>query len=144
MKFKSQKAESVHLAEMPEVDGSIDLVSTKPKWQKLMELRDDVLRVLEGLRKDKKIASNLEASVTIYCEDEQLTGILNEFGLEQFAALCIVSEVKLIKGAGETTVAAEKSGYEKCQRCWNYRPSVGADSEHPDLCERCVKVVRGL
>jgi len=145
--------ESVHLAEMPKVDESIDWQGQEPRWQKLMELRDEVLRVLEGLRKEKKIASNQQACVNIYCEDEELAGILNEFGLEQFAALCIVSEVQLPvvarpgrdsqKAAGETTVAAQKSSHQKCQRCWNYWPSVGSDSEHPDLCERCIKVVRG-
>jgi len=142
MKFKSQETESVHLAEMPKVDDSIDFRSAESKWEKIMGLRDDVLRVLEGLRQEKKIASNQEASVTIYCEDGELAAILDEFGLEQFAALCIVSEVKLQKAAAETTVAAEKSSYQKCQRCWNYWPSVGADDEHPDLCKRCISVVR--
>jgi isoleucyl-tRNA synthetase len=108
-----------------------------------MELRDEVLRVLEVLRKEKKIASNQEACVNIYCADEELAGLVEEFGPEQFAALCIVSEVKLQKAAGQTSVVAEKSSYNKCQRCWNYWPSVGADSEHPDLCKRCVEVVRG-
>jgi len=140
----TQYEKSVHLAEMPKVDESIDWQGQQSRWQRIMELRDEVLRVLEDLRQAKKIASNLEASVTIYCEDEQLIGILNEFGLEQFAALCIVSEVKLQKGTGETTVAAQKSSCHKCRRCWNYWPSVGSDSEYPDLCERCISVVRGL
>ena len=143
MKFKSQAVESVHLAEVPKVDDSIEWKSQEPRWQKLMGLRDEVLRVLEGLRQEKKIASNQQASVTIYC-NEQDAGILNEFGLEQFAALCIVSEVKLQKGSPETTISAEKSSHQKCQRCWNYWPSVGADTKHPDLCERCVEVVRSL
>jgi isoleucyl-tRNA synthetase len=143
MKFKSQAVESVHLAEMPKVDESIDRRGDEGKWQKLMGLRDEVLRVLEGLRQEKKIASNQEASVTVYSEDEELVGIVNEFGLEQFAALCIVSEVKVQKGTGETTVAAEKSSYRKCERCWNLWPSVGADVKHPDLCERCTKTVNG-
>jgi len=132
--------ESVHLALMPKVDDSIDYRGAEPRWQKLMGLRDEVLRVLEGLRQEKKIASNQQACVTICCDDED-AGVLNEFRLEQFAALCIVSEVKLEKASGETTVAAQKSSYNKCQRCWNYWPSVGADSKHPDLCKRCVEVV---
>jgi len=77
--------------------------------------------------------------VTICCDD-QTAGFLNEFGLEQFAALCIVSEVKLQKAVEETTVGAEKSSCAKCQRCWNYWPSVGTNGEHPDLCKRCVEV----
>jgi len=137
---RQETVESVHFAEMPKVDKSIDYKKEEPKWDKLMGLRDEVLRVLENLRREKKIASNQQACVTIYCEDEELTKILNELGLEQFAALCIVSEVKLIKGTGQTTVTAKKSSYQKCQRCWNYWPSVGSDSKHPDLCERCVGV----
>ena len=135
--------ESVHLARMPRVDDSIDTQSAESKWQKIMGLRDEVLRVLEDLRQQKKITSSQEAYVTICCGDEEVAESLNEFGLEQFAALCIVSEVKLQKAAGETTVAAKKSSYQKCQRCWNYWPSVGADSEYPDLCKRCILVIRG-
>jgi isoleucyl-tRNA synthetase len=141
MKFKSLDIDSVHLVEMPRVDESIDFKSAEPRWQKLMGLRDVVLRVLEGLRQEKKIASNQEASVTINCDDGDAE-ILNELGLEQFAALCIVSEVKLQKDTGETIVIAQKSSFKKCQRCWNYWPSVGTDREHPDLCERCISVVR--
>ena len=143
MEFKSQDVESVHLAYMPKVDESIDFEGDEPRWQKLMGLRDEVLRVLEGLRQEKKIASNQQACVTVCCDDEN-AAFLNEFGLDQFAALCIVSEVKIVKATGETTIAAEKSSYEKCQRCWNYWPSVGSDSEQHDLCERCVSVVRSF
>jgi len=139
MKFKSEDAESVHLAQMPQVDDAIDYKSAEPKWQRLMGLRDEVLRVLEGLRQAKTIASNQQAAVTINCEDED-ADLLNEFGLDQFAALCIASEVKLQRTVGETTVGAQKSACEKCQRCWNYWPSVGTDAEHPDLCQRCTEV----
>jgi len=148
--FRSQKSEvreqksveSVHLAEMPKVDESIDFRGQESRWRKLMGLRDDVLRELEDLRQEQEIGSGQEASVTVYCQDEETAEVLNEFGLEQFAALCIVSEVKLQSGAGEAKVVAEKSSHQKCQRCWNYRPSVGADSEYRDLCERCVEVIK--
>jgi isoleucyl-tRNA synthetase len=138
----TQYEDSVHLALMPKVDNTIDYQSDEPRWQKAMALRDEALRVLEGLRQDKKIASNQEASVTFNCDQED-TDFLSAFGLEPFAALCIVSEVKLQKTSGETSVSAEKSSYAKCQRCWNYWPSVGANDEHPDLCKRCVEVISG-
>ncbi|MCK4914135.1 MAG: isoleucine--tRNA ligase [Planctomycetes bacterium] len=144
MKYKSQEAESVHLTEMPKVNESIDWKNQLPKWEKIMTIRDEVLRVLEELRQDKKIASNQQASVTICCEDEDTISALNEFGLEQFAALCIASEVKLQKEKGELKIAAQKSEHQKCERCWNYWPSVGTDSAYPDLCQRCAKVVSKL
>ena len=144
MKSKSQDTESIHLATIPNVDESIDWHRQQPKWNNLMALRDDVLRVLEALRQQKKITSNQQACVTVYCNDEELAKILTDFGLEQFAALCIVSEVKLQKDTSETRVVAEKSSYRKCQRCWNYWPTVGTDSEHPDLCKRCIEVVGNI
>ena len=62
-----------------------------PNGSSSWRLRDEVLRVLEGLRKDKIIASNQEASITMRCTPEDAAA-LKEFGLAQFAALCIVSE----------------------------------------------------
>jgi isoleucyl-tRNA synthetase len=126
---------------MPKADESIDWRSQESKWNKIMELRDKVLTALEGLRQEHKTGSNQAASVTVRSKDEELTAVLNGFGLEQFAALCITSEVKLEKSDSETTVTAEKSSHQKCQRCWNYWPSVGANKEHPDLCKRCVEVI---
>ena len=144
MRFRSQDVESVHLALMPKVDESIDRQCDEAKWQRLMAARDEVLRVLEGLRRNQEIGSNQEASVVISTDDGELAKLLNEFGLEQFAALCIVSEARLEKGDSPLKVVAEKSRHQKCQRCWNYWPSVGSDSEYADLCSRCIDVVRGI
>jgi len=142
MKVKPEDCDSVHLAHMPEVNEAVDYAGEELRWSYLMALRDQVLRVLEGLRKDKVIASNQEASVTMRCTAEDATA-LKEFGLTQFAALCIVSEVKLEEDAEDTTITAGRSPHTKCQRCWNYWPSVGKDAEHPDICERCASVIRG-
>ena len=34
-----------------------------------------------------------------------------------------------------------KAEGEKCERCWNYRASVGNAPEHPTLCDRCIEAV---
>ncbi|MEN6424204.1 MAG: isoleucine--tRNA ligase, partial [Phycisphaerales bacterium] len=70
MTVKPEDVASVHLAHMPKVDPAIDYANEEAKWAQLMGLRDEVLKVLEGLRKDKIIASNQEASVTIQCDPE--------------------------------------------------------------------------
>ena len=133
MTHKPEDCASVHVAHLPKVDPAIDYADQAPKWAHLMSLRDEALRVLEGLRRDKVIASNQEASITMHCTPED-AAVLKEFGLDRFAALCIVSEVKLEEVAEQTTVTAQKSPYPKCQRCWNYWPSVGTDAEYPDIC----------
>ncbi len=144
MPYKSQDTDSVHLALMPKPEESVDWQSDQPKWEKLMSLRDEVLRVLEALRQDKTIASNQEAAVTIHCAEPALADLVEQFGLDNFAALCIVSEARLERIDGETKVTARKSENDKCQRCWNYWPSVGADPDHPDICARCSETMRSV
>jgi isoleucyl-tRNA synthetase len=140
MKYKSQDVESVHLADMPKSDNSILADVNSVKWDELMKWRTLVLGELEELRKNQLIGSNQEASVTINIDDEKTILLLEKFGLEQFASLCIVSEVKLQKTQGKI-IEAQKSSHQKCQRCWNYSPSVGSNQKYPDLCKRCVEVV---
>ena len=40
-------------------------------------------------------------------------------------------------------VAAWASEHVKCPRCWHHREDVGADTQHPELCGRCVENVAG-
>jgi isoleucyl-tRNA synthetase len=143
IQHKSQNVETVHLAMLPKVDPAIGWQAGEAKWQKLMSLRDAVLLALEPLRRDKLIGSNQESSVTIRCDSETAAAI-EQFGLKSFAALCIVSEVKLEKAEGPTQMIAQKSAHQKCQRCWNYWPSVGSDPQHPDVCERCAAALKQL
>ncbi|MFI4912791.1 MAG: isoleucine--tRNA ligase [Sedimentisphaeraceae bacterium JB056] len=141
-KNKSEDVESVHLAAMPKVDESLTSADEQAKWDKLMSLRDEVLRVLEGLRQEQEIGSNQEAEVTIAAGDQQLAGYINELGSEQLAALFIVSEVIIADGEGETKVTARKSTNKKCERCWNYLKSVGTIEGSEELCSRCYEVVK--
>ncbi|MGH7847052.1 MAG: isoleucine--tRNA ligase [Candidatus Binatia bacterium] len=39
------------------------------------------------------------------------------------------------------TIVVRKAAGAKCQRCWNYRTSVGKDSTHPMVCDRCASVL---
>ncbi|HBG27032.1 MAG: isoleucine--tRNA ligase [Planctomycetes bacterium GWF2_41_51] len=144
MPAKSETAESVHLLKMPELNKSIEWQKEQPKWEKLMHLRDEVLKELENLRKNEVIASNQESSVTISTDDAELINIIEQFGTKNFAALCIVSEIKLNNQKSEKLVTAQKSSHQKCARCWNYWPSVGKNSDNPELCERCSSVIKSL
>lgn len=141
VKFKSEPLDSVHLATMPEPDGSIPWEANELKWQKIMVLRDEVLRVLEPMRKNQVIGSNQEAWVRITVDDEELFGLLEQLGTQTFASLCIVSGVTVEKGPA-LKVTADRSPYPKCQRCWNYWPSVGQNADCPDLCSRCIQVIQ--
>ena len=40
-------------------------------------------------------------------------------------------------------IAVSASPYEKCGRCWHRRADVGLDSNHPELCQRCIDNISG-
>jgi isoleucyl-tRNA synthetase len=136
---KSQDVPSVHLAATPRPMG---IPVNTAMWDKVMALRDEVLKSLEDLRKNETIGSNQEASVHVTTNDDELLAYMQTLGAENFAALCIISEFKIEKGA-ETKIVAQKSPHQKCQRCWNYRSSVGQVTEYADLCSRCAAVIKG-
>ncbi|MHC5160458.1 MAG: isoleucine--tRNA ligase [Planctomycetota bacterium] len=143
IEYKSEGADTVHLASMLVPDPAIDAAGNAPKWEKVMSLRDEVLKVLEDLRTEQVIKSNQEASVTIETDDDELLAAVNEMDTGIFASLCIVSEVDITKGS-VLKVSAQKCSHAKCERCWYFYPSVGQNSDHPDLCDRCSEVVASL
>jgi isoleucyl-tRNA synthetase len=96
---------------------------------------------LEEARRDKKIGKSLEAYVEVSDKDSPLfLGV----DLEE---LFIVSKVVIKPTEGEETITvtrAEDHGMKKCVRCWKYWDHVGSHAEHPELCDRCTKVVLDL
>jgi isoleucyl-tRNA synthetase len=133
------KPVSVHLAEFPASDPRWDDPVRDARWEELLALREQVLAALEGLRKEKRIGSAQEARVRIATNRPERW--VNE--RELLATLCIVSEVEIATDPAATVerITAEPAPYTKCQRCWNYRPSVGQNPAHPTLCERCADAV---
>ncbi len=138
MKHKSQDVESVHFALIPETnpDDRSRALSNEDGWKAMMDLRTHALGKLEDLRKDQIIGSNQEASVKIVTDNEDWLSI----DTDMFASLCIVSEVRIEKG-DSFEISADKCKHNKCDRCWNYWPSVGTIESHPDLCQRCADVI---
>ena len=61
----------------------------------------------------------------------------------KLADLLIVSQVRVEVGA-EQDVTVRPAAGSKCLRCWKVLPSVGSDSQHPELCPRCAAVVKNF
>lgn len=135
------REESVHLASFlkPKEEWKSDkLLET---WDMLRSVREEVLKVLEIARKEKMIGNSLEAEVTLYAPLE-LYRLLKAYE-GQLNYLFIVSGVILYsedRGKPVEVTVAKAQG-QKCERCWNYDSSVGANSEHATICKRCVGAV---
>lgn len=121
-------------------------------WATLLAVRGEVNKVLEQARADKLIGGSLEAAVNLYADDA-LAAQLNHLGNElRFVLLTSQADVKPLSAAPESAVNSELDGLRigfgkaegsKCPRCWHYATDIGQDSEHPELCGRCVTNVAG-
>ena len=146
-------AQSVHLADWPQVNETLIDDELAERWQRLLAVRDEVNRGLEEARNDKRIRSSLEARVHVWTEEESLRRLL-EGQADLLPALFIVSEAAVAPERDDgfaqgvelpaVWVKVERSPHPKCERCWNLRPTVGERADHPNLCARCVKVVENL
>ncbi len=130
---------SVQLASWPE-GGEAD-AALGEAWSLLLDWRNEVTRALEEKRTAKEIGSSLEARVALGVPEAERHVLMRQ--LEFLPTLFIVSEVELKPEPTETReISVEKATGGKCARCWNYRTSVGEDEEHPEICDRCLPVVK--
>ena len=116
------------------------------EWATLRSVRDQVLKALETARHNKLIGTGLEAQVAIVASDP-LYSLLERYA-GQLRYLFIVSQVALAQGSGNGTgsvkVEVKKAEGAKCERCWNYSPHVGEDTNYSTVCERCSAVLKEL
>jgi isoleucyl-tRNA synthetase len=146
-------AESVFLAtwhELPEAaTHGID-------WPALSGLRRDVLRELEKLRDAGQIGAPLDAEADIFCvpaEYPRFNALENEL---RFFLITSAARVHRVSAPPDGAVPATDAAREgvwiavspslaaKCVRCWQRLPEVGRDSDHPELCARCILNVAGV
>jgi isoleucyl-tRNA synthetase len=139
------RLESIHTAYFPEpadLAGGIPDEARKraANWDRLMEVRDSVLKSLETARNEKLIGAPLEARVHISSNGD-LFPLLEQYAPE-LPGLFIVSQVALEGGTGEgLAVRVERAAGEKCDRCWKYTMDRGSDARFPTICGPCAEAV---
>ncbi|MEA2206007.1 MAG: isoleucyl-tRNA synthetase [Blastocatellia bacterium] len=139
------RAASVHLAQLPDAAG-LRNDELSQRWERLFEIRDQVLGFLEEARVAKTIGSSLEAAVEISAPAETFD-LLQGFG-DDLRYLFIVSQVSLVRsnstGSGELSVKVDRAAGQKCERCWNYSTRVGESERYSTVCERCLEALEEI
>ena len=145
---------SVFFATFPAVDDIVADAAFDERWSRLLSLRSAITRVLETARRDKLIGLSLDAEVVLQVNTDWQAFLVDSLPLVQ--ELCIVSNLRLQAAGDEDLVFTGTEGLDgvaiavrpapggKCERCWTFATSVGADADHPTLCARCARVVRQL
>ena len=142
---------SVHLEEFPEpyqLPADNQLLAD---WDRLLAVREEVLKALEIVRASGSIGNALEARVTLEAPAD-LTPLLRRYA-DSLHTLFIVSRVGLGRVESPThesskinglRVGIDRAAGDKCERCWNVTEDVGSDSRFTSLCARCSRAVRTI
>jgi isoleucyl-tRNA synthetase len=134
---------SVHLALFPDLADIVpgNEAGLEAEWEKLLEVRSQVLAKLELLRAEKVIGKSLEAVVTL---SEGQDGLLQKYAIA-LPELFNVSEVELTRSsAGDETISVRRSDKPKCERCWRYVQEVGHNRRFPTVCLRCADALEAI
>jgi isoleucyl-tRNA synthetase len=144
----NEKAGSVFLASFPHAEEKYIDNALEARWDAILAIRGEAAKVLEALRRDKKIGHSLDAHVTLYAGPE-LHELLSKYQAD-LAFIFIVSSVELAKESEAPAdaytsdtikglkIAAGPAKGAKCGRCWMYSESVGSINDHPEICGRCA------
>ena len=154
---------SVHLLTLHPANPAWRDDKLEARWERLMRVRDEALKLLEAMRKAGTIGAPLEAAIGLGAEDGLAEALAGSRDL--LKELFIVSEVAILSGAEVAAIRREAAGREdyavngnfarvaadpavailgkrapgvKCARCWCYFD----DGGDPELCPRCRAVVR--
>ena len=144
------RRESVYLNDLPAYDASLAFPEVRERWDRLFEMRDDVMKALELARAEKLVGKSLEAKITLYSEDRDLLGFLSSFGKE-LETVFIVSGVRLEQGKAPAAahtegtfpigVLVETADGCKCDRCWTFATEGKHTEDGGFLCERCRRIL---
>ena len=128
------------------MNSSFESLTHKMQRAAVSKMVDVLFSHMENDR-EKTIGHSLDAKVDLYATGEayELLKPLEK----DLPTLLIVSQAAIHEGTDsgmkterdDLTVAVAAAEGEKCERCWNYDPTVGKDPDHPTLCHRCIEVL---
>ncbi len=140
-----KKEVSIHLEDWPEKFPIVLTAEEKKVWRSFFIVREEVNKRLEEARQQKLIGNSLEAKLKIALDNELYQSLSSLDG--ELKEVFLVSEIELSvreEMDSDCDIEVIPLEYRKCERCWMYSKSVGENKDYPDLCERCVSVIKSL
>ncbi len=137
--------ESVHMAYFPDPQELTEGVTAAQRergaeWERLVPIRDQVLKALDVAREDRIIGAPLEAAVFLDAQGD-LYALLEKFAPE-LPNWFIVSHVELNPGATDALeIRIDRARGDKCERCWKYKTDVGSNDDFPTVCAECAREI---
>ncbi len=148
---RADAPESIHFLEFSaydpkQTDSVLDAV-----WDKLLNVREEINKVVEAARAKKIVGRSLDAAIYIVVKDSGLKELLSQRA-DVLPAFFIASQVHLCQSimdintefkveTDQLQIGVTAAPGQMCERCWQYLESVGTFADQPTLCHRCHHVI---
>ncbi len=129
-----------------------DAMISAADWERIIAVRTVVSKEIEQLRSSGDIGASLNAEVELYCNQEYATTLNLLAGELHFIFITSNASVSDLQFCPEDATPTDLEGvrlkliaseHTKCVRCWHQRYDVGENSDHPELCGRCIENIAG-
>jgi len=146
---------SVHLLDWPEAE---DVLSLEREGKPVSDLVFNVLPVITKALEEKRVSgiigSSFDAKIKLLTNNEIRYKSLNSLR-DDLCEIFKVSQVEIVRveqleagtaaseNCPDLAIEVAKAEGEKCQRCWNYSASVGANKAHSLICSKCLDIIGG-
>ena len=131
------KVPFIHLERFPEIDEKFLRAVDEVRWEKIMTIRDRLLKEIETARAARLIGDSLEADIEITAtgDDEELLHNHNDL----FKTIMVIAALTVRTGKLEKITVSKAQG-RKCPRCWNW--VAAAPYSHAELCPLCAETIK--
>ena len=117
-----------------------DNASLQAQWDRIRDIRAEVMRQIEAVRSAGQIGSSLAAEIDIYANGEDYA-LLSQLA-DDLRFVLLVSRATVHNG-DSLRIEVTPTTAQKCDRCWHHSHDVGQSTQHPTLCGRCVTNLEG-
>lgn len=113
------------------------------RWQRIRDVRAEVLREIETLRGRGEVGASLAAEAEIAASGEDFAALASLGEDLRFVMMTSAVQLREAPDIDAARIHVRASAHAKCERCWHYHPGVGSIAEHPTLCPRCDSNLHG-
>ena len=151
----NEECSSIHLSNWPDVNKDFLDDELEARWNYLLEIRSEIYRLLEKIRKEEGIKCFSQASVILYASSPDIYALLDKY-IDDLEEIFMVSKLRFMPpdepipdGIPESNavkglaIEIRRATGEKCERCWTYSDTVGTNEQYPTLCYKCIAILEG-
>ncbi len=151
---------SVFLRGWPVIPDSWREPSCRQPMSELRQLRGLVNRVLEDCRSKQQLGAALDAAIRLEPKSQGLIDAIKWLSLQGDPETDVLSDwflvsqfqiggepwAELISSQSDemTVIEIARARGVKCSRCWHFELDTGTDEQYPDLCGRCIQILKRI